>query len=435
MPIPAVKKVLPVPFLLFAAAALWYAFEYAPEDLSFTLAVIPDTQNYIDFRHQRAQGFEFDSSELFIQQMRYVASRGIRNGGDIAFVASVGDVWQHQTKPVDEEHERRGIGIEPDPILARRAVRAEEVLTIELPTAVEGYRILHRAGIPFGVAPGNHDYDAAWSVAGYPPNRNKTWSELGRTVEDLGILHVAGLDNFRSVFGDQTEFFRDKPWYVASFRGGANSAQIFSAAGYDFLHITLEMQPGDRVLAWVESVLAEYPGLPTIITTHDYLNADGERLPQPLVDLARIDPMFHNSAEQVWQKLISRHDQIFLVLCGHHVGQSLRVDRNAAGNPVYQILADYQSRGQTAIDAGRKRRVDLGDGWLRLMRFDFSLEPAIVEVQTYSSHYRQFSSDMDQYADWYKQREQPEMTDPEFFAADEFSIRLDGFADRFARND
>ena len=76
--------------------------------------------------------------------------------------------------------------------------------------------------MPFGVAPGNHDYDAAWSVLGYPPNRRKKWSELERTVEDFGILHVGGLNNFRRVFGDDTSFFKNKSWYVASYRGGAN---------------------------------------------------------------------------------------------------------------------------------------------------------------------------------------------------------------------
>ena len=123
----------------------------AAGDTSFTIAVIPDTQNYIDFRHQKAEGFEFDGSDLFIQQMRYVANRSVANGGDIAFVASVGDVWQHQTKTIDADHVRRGIDIEPDPIMARRAKRTEEVLTIELPKATEGYRIISEAGLPFAV--------------------------------------------------------------------------------------------------------------------------------------------------------------------------------------------------------------------------------------------------------------------------------------------
>ena len=405
----------------------------ASADNSFTLAVIPDTQNYIDFRHQRAKGFEFDAADLFIQQMRYVAGRSVTNGGDIAFVAAVGDVWQHQTKTIDEDHLQRGIGIEPDPVLARRAKRTNEVLNIELPRATEGYRIISEAGLPFGVAPGNHDYDAAWSVIGYPPNREKKWSEMTQTVEDLGILHIGGLDNFRSVFGADSNFFRDKSWYVASYRGGANSAQRFSAGGYDFLHIALEMSPADDVLRWVEEVLAQYPGLPTIVTTHDYLNVAGERRARPLIDLARIDPEYHNNAEQLWRKLIRQHDQIFLVLCGHNHGQSFRIDDNRHGNPVHQILADYQGRGQVAVQAGRKRRVGIGDGWLRLMTFDFATSPATITVRTYSSHYGQYSADMDRYADWYREKEQPRMSDAEFMAADDFVIRLEGFKQRFKR--
>jgi hypothetical protein len=36
---------------------------------SFTLAVIPDTQNYIDFRHQTAENFELDSSVLHLRRL------------------------------------------------------------------------------------------------------------------------------------------------------------------------------------------------------------------------------------------------------------------------------------------------------------------------------------------------------------------------------
>ena len=64
-----------------------------------------------------------------------------------------------------------------------------------MPTAVEGYQLLHKAGVPFGVAPGNHDYDAAWSVAGYPPNRDKVWSELEHTVESSDLSLNATVDS------------------------------------------------------------------------------------------------------------------------------------------------------------------------------------------------------------------------------------------------
>ena len=399
---------------------------------SFTLAVIPDTQNYIDFRHQKAAGYKLDGSLLFKQQMEYLASRSETNGGDVAFVASVGDVWQHQTKIIDRKHLERGIGVESDPIMARNAKRTEEVLSIELPTALEGFQVISDADIPFGVAPGNHDYDAAWSVAGYPPNRTKKFSELERNVKDFGLLHVGGFDNFRSVFGEETRFFKDKSWYVGSYKGGVNSAQKFSAGGYEFLHLALEMQPGDDVLEWAGSMIGDFPGLPTIITTHDYMNSAGKRVPYPLIDLVQADPENHNNAEQLWSKLINIHDQIFLVLCGHQRGQSFRVDENSSGNPVYQILANYQDRGRAALEAGYDRPRALGDGWLRLMHFDLGAASPTITVRTYSTYYDKFSSEMTSYPAWYKGKEQPHMTDEEFRNADEFVIDLVDFKDRFS---
>ena len=46
---------------------------------SFTIAVIPDTQNYLDYRHQSANGFAIDASELFIQQMQWIADHAQGN--------------------------------------------------------------------------------------------------------------------------------------------------------------------------------------------------------------------------------------------------------------------------------------------------------------------------------------------------------------------
>jgi hypothetical protein len=398
----------------------------------FTLAVIPDTQNYIDYQHQTAEGFALDAADLFIAQMRDIASRD-----DIAFVAAVGDVWQHQTLDIDAEHTARGLEFIPNPYFASALAPTPKTAEFELPKAVEGYDILHAAGIPFGVAPGNHDYDAMWSAAGFPPNLQKKPAELTMTPGDLGILHIGGLDNFRSVFGADSKYFRDREWYVASFRGGANAAQTFHAAGYSFLHITLEMAADDDVLRWASGVIEANPGLPTIVTTHDYLNTRGQRAANPLVDLKRIDPDYHNSAEEVWEKLINAYDQIFMVLCGHHHGQGRRVDENRYGHKVYQLLADYQSRGQSALDAGatldprRGKPPGVGDGWYRLMHFDMSGDTPTVQVRTWSSHYRNYAGDQAGYADWYRKYEQPQLDEREFLATDEFQLVLEDFRERF----
>ena len=397
---------------------------------TFTLAVIPDTQNYLDYSHQRDEGFALDGSDLFIQQMQDVANRD-----DVVFVAAVGDVWQHQTLDIDPQHAARGLKAIHNPIFALELAPSQKALTVEIPKAVEGYKILARADIPFGVAPGNHDYDAMWSDSGFPPNLQT--KKLAMTPEDLGILHIGGLDNFRSVFGSEGEFFKDKSWYVASYRGGANAAQVFSAGGYRFLHITLEMGADNWVLAWAADVIEAHPGYPTIITTHDYLNTRSERLANPLVDLKRVDPDYHNTAEETWEKLISSYDQVFLVLCGHHHGQGRRIDNNHYDHKVYQILANYQGRGQAGVDAGQPvdpRRGSprgLGDGWYRLMQFDMGGEIPTLSVQTWSSHYQRFSGNVDSYAQWYRKYEQPGMSDVEFLATDEFVLQLDDFRERF----
>lgn len=405
----------------------------------FTLAVIPDTQNYMDYTHQSSAGFALDAADLFIEQMRYIAANGVSQGGDIVFVAAVGDVWQHQSKVVDDAHVARGVGANqklPRQLKAYLGPKAE-TRSFEVPKAIEGYRIISEAGLPFGVAPGNHDYDAMWSVADFKADLSGISEELRGVVKMLGTLHVGGLDNFRSAFGADTNFFAGKPWYVANYNGGTSSAQTFSAGGYQFLHLALEMQPGDEVIAWAESVLAKYPGVPTIISTHDYLNTDGERVANPLVDLAAADPDGNNGPQQMWDKLFSQHDQIFLVLCGHQHGQNHRIDDNINGLPVYQVLADYQDRGQVGVDAGapldplRQKPVGIGDGWLRLMRFDLNGDAPKVTVQTYSTYYKNFSFEEPEYADWYKHIEQPRMSDEDFYQADDFVLSLEGFHQRF----
>ncbi len=411
-----------------------------PTTERFTIAVIPDTQNAIDYTRQKSEGFALDSSDIFIEQMRHIAGRSAAQGGDIVFVASVGDVWQHPSQDMDPAHLARGIDAGENPFFNSGSLLPKaEALSIEIPKAIEGYRLISQAGIPFGVAPGNHDYDAIWPVAAFPPNLEKPRDAIQPNAEDMGTLHLGGLANFRSAFGEDTDFFRDKSWYLDGFEGGGSSAQLFEAGGYQFLHFAFEMHAGDHVLAWAQTLIDAHPGIPTIITTHDYMNRFGERSHTFYFNLAEVDPGYNNSSEQIFQKFIATNDQIFLVLCGHFVGQAFRIDENQAGHAVYQILADYQERGQAGIDAGQPRTnagnsVGIGDGWYRELRFDLSRKQPRIVVKTYSSHYNTYSGELDSYSAWYKKQEQPQMTEAEFYAADDYIIELTDFHQRFKPN-
>ncbi len=393
---------------------------------TFTIAVIPDTQNYIDYNHQKAAGYPFDAKELFLEQLQYVADHLQSKGGDIAFVTALGDVWQHQSLHIDPEHAARGYHWVDNPFIDKvLGSPGPQVRQIEMPSAAQGYRLL--AGqTPFSVVPGNHDYDAMWTDANHPPKA------VIKQLEDVGWVHASGLTNFVSVFGAESEFFRGKSWYVASHDGGADSAQIFSAGGRRFLHIGLQFDPPNASLDWAAAIIRKYPHVPTIISTHDFLQVSGERKPAPNIDNHAIDPR-DNTPQLVWDKLISGNDQIFLVLCGHEHGQAFRADNNRFGHKVYQILSDYQDRAHTAIEAGAAQNslLGIGDGWMRLMTFDMTGATPTVHVHTYSTYYKKESVDMPDYARWYKAHEKPAMSDEEFHAQEDYRFSLEDFRPRF----
>ena len=411
----------------------------APQQ-SFTIAAIPDTQNYLDYTHQTREGFALDAADQFLAQMSYIASNSITQGGDIVFAIHLGDVWQHQTITMDEDHKQAGFEAIENPWFGHLHAEPENVFGVEMPAAREGFRRLAEVNLPFGVVPGNHDYDAMWSAKGWPPADPATTDleKVTLTPDYLGHLHAGGLDNFRSVFGDDSEFFSGKDWYINSHDGGTSSAQRFTAAGYTFLHLALDMSPKDDVLQWANQVIEQNPGIPTILTTHDFLNGKGERKAVPIIDFHAVDPR-HNNAEMLWEKFIAQNSQIFMVLSGHQHGQGFRVDDNLEGHKVYQMMSDYQGRGQSGIDAGQPVHPDhgmpvgIGDGWFRLMNFDFSGGFPVIQVTTYSTHYRTPSRNLDEYATWYREDEQPDMSDEDFVEADNFTLELIDFYERFGK--
>jgi hypothetical protein len=99
----------------------------------------------------------------------------------------------------------------------------------------------------------------------------------------------------------------------------------------------------------------------------------------------------NNSGVQLWEKLFSQVPNIRFVICGHH-GHSQektpegkrdrydwsvgwRVDRNAAGKNVYQMMFNVQTLGGGYEGNG-------GDGWLRIL--EFMPDGKTIKVRTYS---------------------------------------------------
>lgn len=192
--------------------------------------------------------------------------------------------------------------------------------------AHEAARILDGV-VPYSAVPGNHDL----------------------VIRDKVITRDSTLYN--KFFGASR--FAKEPWYRGHFGDtNDNNYCTFRAAGRDFLVLSLEFAPRDEALQWAAEICRQNPNHNVIVATHSYLNLKGRTMGQ-----AKLTGSTANSGEEMWQKLIRKQPNIFMVACGHVGGVNLQRTDNDFGDSVIEILTDYQN-----LKLG-------GEGWLRTMRF------------------------------------------------------------------
>jgi hypothetical protein len=231
--------------------------------------------------------------ETFVAQTMWIRERA--KADNIKFVVCLGDIVQNAH--VEDEWRR----------------------------ADEAARILDGV-VPYSSVPGNHDL----------------------VVKDKVITRDSTLYN--KYFG--IERFRKEPFY-GGHAGASNDNNYctFRAADRDFLVLSLEFAPRDEMLDWAADICQKHPAHNVIVATHSYLNLQGRTTGQAKVDSSA------NSGQQMWDKLVSKQPNIFMVACGHVGGVNLLVNKNDAGGQVIEILTDYQN-----LEKG-------GLGWLRTMKF------------------------------------------------------------------
>ena len=215
------------------------------------------------------------------------------------------------------------------------------------------------AGLPNTVLPGNHDfdngtgafdeYDSFFRPAGTPPR-------LGRRAPRNTAATWARTCSAPTRWTART----------------CNLA-LFSAGGRDFLVLNLEWEAPQYSLDWAAKVLTAYPDRIAIMATHGFVNINGERM-------TTAQRPGGTPANKIWTDFVFQQCSIKLVLSGHfhagNLGEANRSDLNRCGQPVQQILTDYQDRANG------------GDGWLRYYRFDPAANT--MTATTYSPKLNQF---------------------------------------------
>lgn len=192
----------------------------------------------------------------------------------------------------------------------------------------DAFRLLDRKGVGYSVLAGNHDV------------RSSTTDQRGSTP-------------YLDTFGPQR--FKGAKTFGGASADGYNTFHLVEAAGRQWMVLALDWRLSDQGYAWAKSVLAAHPKTPVILTTHE---------------LVYEDDTLSEYGQELWDKLVSDHDQIFLTLNGHYWPAGRTVRKNAAGNDVHLHLTNYQNRyfGGAAM--------------IRLYRFD--LDRGVIDVETVS---------------------------------------------------
>ena len=181
----------------------------------------------------------------------------------------------------------------------------DDVEEIQFENARAAMDILDEAEIPYSLVLGNHDY-------------------LGYANSDRNFQMYDRYFPLSSVQG--------KPGFGGSMDGSTveNTYHLFSAGGEDYLILAIAFKPLNTTLDWVCEVVEAHPDRKVIVTTHSYLNEDGT---------------INSVGRRMWNRFISRYENIFLVLCGHTIPQEgvfHDVVYGQQGNKVNVVLVNHQ---------------------------------------------------------------------------------------------
>lgn len=285
------------------------------EQYDFTLAWQSDTQYY---NSNEGHGAGTGGSDTYYQHQidinRFLVAQ--RENLNLQYVTHTGDIVDNQ----NEQH--------------------------QWDNADAAYDILDDAGLPYGVLAGNHD--------------------VGHFDGDYGP--------YSTYFGAAR--FEQNPWYGGSYKDNRGHYDLVSVDGVDLLMMYMGWpDPNDTAsnsedIAWMNSVIAQYPERKVMINLHEYMLTTGGLGPFP---------------QRIYDEVVAPNANVIAVGSGHYHDAYTRLDDfdddgdGTADRTVYSMLFDYQGLPEGGL------------GYLRLLHFDN--DGGRIIVRTYSPSLDDFDSD------------------------------------------
>lgn len=292
-----------------------------PSPDSFSVVVIPDTQAY----HGMDTKSQPDSADPVTNKIFEAHTRWIRENiqrHNIVFVSHVGDIVD---KNIDSQW-----------VVARDCMDRFHGL------------------VPYAISVGNHDMtsggDSTLFQKYFPKSRYEQFAWYGGAYAGSPLgSHISG--------------------------NNANSYQLFSAGGIDFIFLHLECNAPDDVLAWANELLERYAERTALITSHmgwgprvkpqdssEFITGEKGRM-----TWLKIHGKRGNTPQQMWEKCYSQHDNLVAVFSGDQSRTQAyyAASTGVHGNLVHELMQDYSS------------------GWLRMYRFHPENQTVRVEAITF----------------------------------------------------
>lgn len=305
--------------LIFFLAACW-TFQPMASAQDFTIIVLPDPQYY-----------SANNPAIFDSQTQWIANN--ISALDIKFVIDVGDTVN-------------GGGEASQWQAASNAM-----------SKLEGK-------VPYIIAIGNHDYNAA-----------DPWN---RTSSATNYNHYFGPSRFANSYSG----------WLGSYPTGSNENSYYQITinGQRYLILSLEFYPRTAALEWAKGIIEQNPDAEIIIATHGYEYFDNTHV--ALCDNYNAEYYnmgADNDGEEMWTKLVSQYANVSMVFSGHIVksagemAAAHQTEAGANGNIVNEMLAD----GQAMTNGGQ--------GYLRILQVSPTKNQ--IRVSTYSPYLNAYMTD------------------------------------------
>ena len=300
---------------------------------AYTIAVLPDTQVYT---------YSGELDQTYNRMTEWLVAN--KDGHNIQFAVHVGDLTQNN-------------------------IPQEWDIVIEAMSKLNGV-------IPFSVLPGNHDGAGSSGVDG------AVWNQYYSADQ----LAAANPGTFGGTYDQEPT-------------SGMNTYSSFTAPdGTKWLVLALEFNPRPDVVRWAGDVIEDHADHRVILSTHFYTNFAGrnDAASGPLYDEFGADDqrtdVARTNGEMLYRELVSKYPNITFTFSGHVYGDGAEtlVSYNQYGDPVFQMLANYQDGGAKEISGNGDTMLGGrgGQGAIRLLVIDPDRET--ISTETYFANFDEY---------------------------------------------